>query len=211
MGTSHSLRGHFERDLFNGDVSMAYVKVHACSGSKEARGIRRKAREERREPIPQDSSPHFYNGMSRRNFFGTNRDASKDGIATPHTTLTINGLEYLFKPPVSGIGEETVNLGQYGRSRELSIPSKSRACSIADSAEDAVDVWVDLLPLILIHYVLQGGWYGFSLKEEFDLPVVVEERGEIDDEVSNDREVGEGFNENGFSQETSDRCSAGQD
>jgi hypothetical protein len=180
-------------------------------GSQKTRGKRRKAREERGEPICQDSPPHFHNTMGGRDLFGTNPHALKDGIATPHATLAIYGLEDLFKSPVSGISEETINLGQYGRPHELGVPSKSGACSIADSAEDTVNVWVDFLPLILIHYVLQEGWHGFSVKTEFHVPAVVEERGEIDDEVSNDREVGEGFDESCFSQETFDRCSAGQD
>ncbi len=94
--------------------------------------------------------------MGRRDLFGTNPHALKDGIATPHTTLAIYGLEDLFKPPVSGISKETINLGQYGRPHELGVPSKSRACSIADPAEDAVNVWINLLSLILIHYVLPG-------------------------------------------------------
>jgi hypothetical protein len=78
--------------------------------------------------------------MGGRDLFGTNPRALKDGIATPHTTQAINGPEDLFKPPVSGISKETINLSQYGRSYELRVPSKSRACSIADSAEDAVNI-----------------------------------------------------------------------
>jgi hypothetical protein len=149
--------------------------------------------------------------MSGRHLFWTNPLALKDGIATPHTTLAIHGLKDLFTPPVSRISEKTINLGQYGRPQELRIPSKSRACPITDSAEYAVDVWVDLLAFILIHYILQRGWNGFSVKMECNFPIMVEKRGQVDDEVSNDREVGEGFDENGFSQETFDRGSAGQD
>ena len=149
--------------------------------------------------------------MSGRDLFGANPHALKDGIATPHTTLAIHGLKDLFAPSVSGISEETINLSQYCRPQELRIPSESRACSITDSAEYAVDVWVDLLSLILIHYILQGGWDGFSVKMECHFPIMVEKRGQVDDEVSNDREVGEGFDENGFPQKTFDWGSAGQD
>ncbi len=143
--------------------------------------------------------------------FGTNRDAFEDGIAPPHTTLSIHGPEDLFKPPFPGISEKSVSLSQHGWAHKLRVTSKGGAPSVADSAEDAVNVWVNFAPLILVHYILSGGSEGFSLKTELHFPVKVEERGEIDDEVSNEREVGEGFNENGFSQETFDRCSAGQD
>ncbi len=195
----------------DGENRVSCTALIRKKGSEKTRSTRREAREERREPISQDSPPHFYDSVSGRHLFWANPRALKDGIATPHTTLAIHGLEDLFTPPVSGISEKTINLGKDGGPEELNISFKSGTRAIAYSAEDAVNVWVDFPPLILVHYILSGGSEGFFLKTEFHCPVVVEEGGKIDDEVSNDREVGEGFDEIGFSEETFDRCSAGQD
>jgi hypothetical protein len=148
--------------------------------------------------------------MGGRDLFGAIPHTLKNGVATPHTIVAIHGLENLFNPPVSGISEKAIGFGQYGRPQELRIPAKGRTDSVADSTEDAVDVWIDLLPFILTHYVFQRRWDRYSVKIEFHFPKVIEKRGMINDEVSNGREVGEGFDENGFSQEAFDRGPTGQ-
>lgn len=137
--------------------------------------------------------------MRRRDVLRANPYTLKNGVAAPHTILAVHPLENLTPPPVPRVNEKTIGLCQYGGAQEFMIPSKSGANGVTNSTEDAVDIWIDLLLRILGHGMFQGGRVGFFVKMEFHFSVVLEKRGEVDRQVSNNREVGKRFDENGFS------------
>jgi len=94
--------------------------------------------------------------LSRGDLFGTDFYAIENGFAAPDPALLIHGLEDLLIPPFPGIDKKTISLGQYGGSQELRIQIKGGAGPEANSAEDAVDVSIDLLPFLFIYDILQG-------------------------------------------------------
>jgi hypothetical protein len=75
---------------------------------------------------------------------------------------------------------------------------ESRTDSKADSAEDALDIGIDLFPLGLIHPVFQSRGNRLSVKIGVYFSVMFKKGGHIDDEIPDDREIGERFNLNGF-------------
>ncbi len=111
------------------------------------------AKDKRGEPMPQELSPHLDDSKGRRNFLGANPHAFKDRVAPPKALLGVHGLEDLVKPLLSRIDQKTIGLGQDSRPEGLRISSKSWTHAVADSAEDAVDVGVDLLAFFLAHSV----------------------------------------------------------
>lgn len=137
--------------------------------------------------------------MSRRDVLGTNPYTLKNGVAAPQAILGIHPFEDLPRPLVPRVNEKTIGLCQYGGPQEFMIPSKSGANAVTDSTEDAVDIRIDLLLCILGHGMFQGGWVGFLVEIEFHSSIVFEKSGEVDHQVSNDREVGERLDENGLS------------
>ncbi len=103
--------------------------------------------------MSQELSPHLDDSKGWRNLLGANPHALKNRIAPPKALPGVHGLEDLVKPLVPRVGKETISLGKDCGAEELNISSKSRAHAIADSAEDAVDVGVDLFTFFLTHPV----------------------------------------------------------
>ncbi len=124
--------------------------------------------------------------------------------------MAVHSFKDLFLSPVSGISEKAISLGQHGRAQELGSPFKGRANSKADSAEDAVDIRVNLLPFMVRHQILGLAGGGVSVEVRFYLSIVLEENGHIDNEVSNHREKRKRLDENRLLQESFNRGAAGQ-
>jgi hypothetical protein len=81
----------------------------------------------------------------------------------------------------------------------LSVSLESRADSKTDSAKDALDIGIDLFPFGLIHPIFQIRGDRLSLKIGFYFSVMFKKGGHINNEIPDDREIGEGFKLNGFS------------
>jgi len=79
----------------------------------------------------------------------------------------------------------------------LRVPFEGRTYPETDPAEDAVDIRIDLLLLLLFHQVFLIGRDRFSVKIGLYLSIVREKGGHINDEVPKDRKVGQGFDEGG--------------
>ncbi len=126
--------------------------------------------------MPQDSSPHPYDCMGGWDLLGTYPNTLKDRVAPPHTALAIHGFKDLSAPSVPRVSEETIGLGQYRRPQELTIPCKSGADAITDPAEDAVDVRIYLLAVLLTHGIFQSRWERLSVQKKTHFPIMLEER-----------------------------------
>jgi len=149
--------------------------------------------------------------MGWGNLFRTDLHAIKNSVAAPHTLLAIYCLQDFFIPSVPWIHKKPKGLRQHGRSQELRICFKCRAGSETDTAEDAVDVGIHLFTFFFLHSIFHFRRDERLLEIRLDSSIVIKKSGHINDEVSNHREEGKGFDQGRFLQQVFNMGSAGKD
>lgn len=149
--------------------------------------------------------------MGGRNLLRANAHTIEDRFAGPDPSWTVHLFNHLLPSLVPWVEKESVGFRQHGGSEKLSVEFEGRTAPETDSTKDAVDVWINLLPLFLVHQGFPGGRELLRMEERLDLSVAGKERRHIDDEVSDHRETGEGFDEDGPALKIFDMRSARQD
>jgi hypothetical protein len=92
----------------------------------------------------------------------------------------------------------------------LTIQSKGRTVPEADPTEDAIDVRINCPTAAHVHQVFALRGDAFAVEVGLNFSVVGKEQGHIDDEVSKDRKVGKGLDQNRFPQEIFDVSAASE-